>query len=109
MYAGFQRWWVQVQLPQGSTLISDPGPMRDPDEPNGGSYLAELFPDTSGNIDVRFNMPTSESILIRRQPGVTVGSVTITDDGCRETTTSDLDRDREFALNALCAAPAANQ
>ena len=83
--------------------------MRDPDEPNGGSYLAELFPDTSGNIDVRFNMPLSESILIRRQPGVTVGSVTITDDACRETTTSDLDRDREFALNSLCAAPAANR
>jgi hypothetical protein len=102
IYAGFQRWWVEVRLPDGSTLLSDPGPMHDPDAPNGGSYLAALFPNQTGRVSVRFTMPDTPSMLVRRQPGVRPGDVVVSQFGCEPSPATELDHDLRFNLSALC-------
>lgn len=101
-YHGFQRWWVEVQLPAGSTLLSDPGPMEDPDAPNGGSYIADLFPDQTGRITVRFSMPDTPALLVRRQPGVRPGDVVVSQSGCAGGFDSQLTSDLTVDLSSLC-------
>jgi hypothetical protein len=101
-YAGFQRWWVEVGLPDGSTLLSERGPMEDPDAPNGGSYLADLFPNITGRITVRFSMPDAPSLLIRHQPGVRPGDVVVSQINCQPLPTTESDRDLLIDLSALC-------
>jgi hypothetical protein len=100
--AGFQRWWVTVLLPEGSQLLSDRGPMEDPEAPNGGSYVADLWPDMTGSITVRFTMPDGPSLLIRRQPGVRPGDVVISAEGCGGKFSAESDRDLLVDLNSLC-------
>jgi hypothetical protein len=101
-YAGFQRWWVEVALPDGSTLLSDRGAMEDPDAPNGGSYVADLFPNITGRITVRFSMPEAPSLLIRHQPGVRPGDVVVSQINCQPLPTMESDRDLVVDLSALC-------
>jgi hypothetical protein len=103
LYAGFQRWWVEVNLPDGSTLLTDRGPMQDPEAPNGGSYLAELFPDQVGRITVRFLMPNTSSLLVRRQPGVRSGDVIVQQQGCSGTYDAELHGDLLVDLSRACA------
>jgi hypothetical protein len=105
VYAGFQRWWVAVSLPEGSTLLSERGPMRDPEAPNGGSYLAELFPNITGRISVIFSMPDAPSLLVRRQPGVRPGDVLFRQRDCESGLTAELSRDLVIDLNGLCGSP----
>ena len=104
VYHGFQRWWVEVQLPVGSRLLSHRGPMEDPDAPTGGSYVADLFPDQTGEINIRFLMNVSDSVLIRRQPGVSVGDVTVTQDHCpvEDALSTELSVDVVVDLSKLC-------
>jgi hypothetical protein len=104
IYSGFQRWWVEVQLPEGSTLLTDPGPEQDPEAPNGGSYLADLFPDKTGRITVQFDMPDSPSLLVRRQPGVSIGDLTVSKAGCQDDpVTQELSSDVVLDLTSICA------
>ncbi len=57
-YAGFQKWWVEITLPDGSSLTGrNPSNLPDPDAPNGGSYRIDLFPQQSGKIVLQFSMP----------------------------------------------------
>jgi hypothetical protein len=102
VYAGFQRWWVEVVLPDGSTLLSDRGPMEDPEAPNGGSYVADLFPNLTGRITVRFSLPDAPSLLLRRQPGVRPGDVVVSQVGCQPAPAVELNRDLEIELSTLC-------
>jgi hypothetical protein len=70
-YSGFQRWWVEVNLPQGSTITArsfDPKP--DPEAPNGGSYVMDIYPEHSNTLSLTFTMPDQNTLLVRRQPGV---------------------------------------
>jgi hypothetical protein len=105
VYAGFQRWWVAVRLPEGSTLLTDRGPMQDPEAPNGGSYLAELFPNITGRITVIFSMPDTPSLLVRRQPGVRPGDVVVRQRDCESGITTELTRDLVVDLSGLCGSP----
>jgi hypothetical protein len=102
IYAGFQRWWVSVALPTGSTLLSDPGPMEDPEAPNGGSYMAAIFPDMTGRITVRFVMPDAPTILVRRQPGVRAGDLEVTLAECAVPFRGELEHDLVVDLATLC-------
>jgi hypothetical protein len=77
--------------------------MEDPDAPNGGSYLAELFPDITGRVNVRFSTPDTPSLLIRRQPGVRPGDVTVSQVGCESEYAAELDRDLVVDLDTLCS------
>lgn len=44
-YGGFQHWWIELMLPPGSELTQASKPAApDPEAPNGGSYVIELFP-----------------------------------------------------------------
>lgn len=102
VYQGFQRWWVEVSLPQGSTLLSDPGPMANPEAPNGGGYLAALFPRTTGTINVEFSMPDTSTFWVRRQPGVRNGDLIVRQQGCTVGQETVLDRDTLVDLASLC-------
>lgn len=77
-YAGFQRWWIQISLPAGSEVVSSKDtPQSDPDAPNGGAYLVEIFPQQTGEASVTFRMPTTNQLLFRRQPGSNLVELTI--------------------------------
>jgi hypothetical protein len=77
--------------------------MQDPDQPNGGSYLAALFPNQTGRITVRFSMPDSPTLLIRKQPGVRAGDLTVTQAGCPPGLETELSQDMIVDLTNLCA------
>lgn len=83
-YFGFQRWWVEVHLPDGSLrLASDTPLMPDPDAPVGGSYDVELHPQTTTSLTIEFAMPDRDALLLRRQPGITPMTVNAHDHGCQ--------------------------
>jgi hypothetical protein len=78
LYTGFQRWWVDVYLPEGATLVSaDPLRQPAPDAPDGGSYLIEIFPEQERSIALTFSMPATDRLTLRRQPGLTTMQVHI--------------------------------
>ncbi|MBX5445397.1 DUF4012 domain-containing protein [Sphaerobacter sp.] len=102
-YAGYQRWWVEVTLPEGSTrLDSSHEPQPDPDAPNGGSYDLEIFAGETTHFTVRFTMPDSPQLLIRRQPGITPVELTATTQGCQAPVTATLTADLTLDLTTLC-------
>ena len=81
-YSGFQRWWVQIDLPDGAELISSANiPQDDPDAPDGGAYLVEIFPQQTGEVSLSFRM-REDQILFRRQPGVNAVTLSIEGDNC---------------------------
>jgi len=103
-FAGFQRWWVEVLLPVGSTrLASSPDPLPDPDAPNGGSYLIEIFPQQVGHITVDFSLPAgADHFLFRRQPGITPIALTVADSGCPAPVPVSLTADLTVAREQRC-------
>lgn len=82
-YQGFQRWWVDVTLPDGSQRIgSDIPEVTNPDEPNGGSYEIPLASGTHTTFSIDFRMPDTSILLLRRQAGLTPAKVTIDTPQC---------------------------
>lgn len=103
LYGGFQRWWIEVWLPEGSTLLdSNPGQVRNPESPNGGSYLIEIFPGDTGELELTFSMPEQAELLVRRQPGLTPVEFSITDTRCERTLDETLTEDVTFNIATLC-------
>jgi hypothetical protein len=104
-YSGFHRWWVEVHLPDGATLQStSKEPQPDPDAPNGGAYLVELFPQQQDSIALTFTMPDADALLIRRQPGVNPLLLSIERDGCTPAAAFPMDGgDVVLALDGTCA------
>lgn len=103
LYEGFQRWWIEVTLPAGSSLItSGAGVVKNPESPNGGSYLIELFPGQMGHLELTFSMPESDSILIRRQPGLTPMELSVVDAQCNQAANATLNADVTFELDQIC-------
>jgi len=102
-YEGFQDWWIQLDLPNGSRVITSSSPPEpDPESPNGGSYRLPLAPGQSGTITVVFSMPASNALLIRRQPGVATVQMTVAQTGCQVPSPSPLATDRSVDLGTLC-------
>lgn len=102
-YAGYQRWWVEVTLPEGSTrLDSSHEPEPDPNAPNGGSYELELFAGETTQFAVRFTMPDYPQLLIRRQPGISPVELTAETPGCQAPFTAALTADLTLDLTTLC-------
>jgi hypothetical protein len=82
-YQGFQRWWVDVTLPEGSQRIgSDIPEVANPEEPNGGSYEVPLPSGTHATFTIDYRMPDSSILLLRRQAGLTPAKVTIDTPQC---------------------------
>ncbi len=106
-YSGFQRWWIDVTLPNGSTVTgSNIADVANPDEPNGGSYEVPLMPDASATLTIDFQMPAPQTLTIRRQPGAHTAQLTVVDSTCTVPTKSQpLSQDLSFNLNAICTAP----
>jgi len=103
LYGGFQRWWTEVLLPEGSGWIaSDPSPLPDPEALNGGSYQIDLFPGQMGRIHMEFTMPDAPSLLLRRQPGLRTAEVTVVDARCQQSQQVSLTKDVRVDLAALC-------
>jgi hypothetical protein len=70
-YEGFQRWWVDVLLPEDAETSLDVDALaEDPDASNGGSYVISLDVEGHEEIRVEFQIPVTEQLLIRRQPGL---------------------------------------
>jgi hypothetical protein len=108
LYGGFQRWWIEVWLPEGSTLTGpDPEQVPNPESPNGGGYLVELFPGDRGELEIEFTMPEDESLLVRRQPGLTPADLTVTDTRCERSIDEKLTQDITFDIGTLCGRAAA--
>lgn len=102
-YAGYQRWWVEVTLPEGSSrLDSSHEPQPDPDAPNGGSYDLEILAGETTQFAMRFTMPDSPQLLIRRQPGITPVELTVATPGCQAPFTTTLTADLTLDLTTLC-------
>ncbi|HEX3722218.1 MAG TPA: hypothetical protein VHV31_05475, partial [Nitrolancea sp.] len=103
-YEGFQRWWIDVNLPNGSTFIdSDHDTVTNPDEPNGGSYEVPLASGTEASLSIDFWMPANSELLIRRQAGLTPTQVTVTQTTCTATQkASTLNTDLLVKLGATC-------
>lgn len=105
-YSGFQRWWVDVTLPAGSVLGTTlPNPLPDPDASSGGGYLVEIFPGQTGRIELEFSMPVEETLLLRRQPGVSTVGVDLQVDDCVRPAHVELTADALVTLTQLCTAP----
>ena len=102
-YEGFQDWWIQLDLPKGSQVISHSLPPEpDPEAPNGGSYRIPLAPGQSGDLTVVFSMPATDALLVRRQPGVATVQLTVAQEGCQVPSATPLVADRTVDLHALC-------
>lgn len=103
-YQGFQRWWIDVNLPAGSTFIdSDHDTITNPEEPNGGSYEVPLASGTQASLSIDFWMPANSVLLIRRQAGLTPTQVIVTQTTCNATQkASTLNTDLLVKLGATC-------
>lgn len=102
-YGGFQRWWIELALPPGSQLLGASKPAApDPEAPNGGSYIIELFPQQQDQLTVEFQMPATEVLLLRRQPGVQPLTVHVAGEGCAAPVEVVLRRDVRLDLAAGC-------
>jgi hypothetical protein len=102
-YSGFQRWWIQVDLPEGSEFISSENPLQDdPDAPDGGAYLLELFPQQSGTVRLTFRMPDTERLLFRRQPGVNPVTLAVEGETCADIEPEDVLADITLNLADRC-------
>ena len=103
LYVEFQRWWIDIMLPAGSSLLtSHHYATPNPDMPNGGSYVVELFPGQSGSVYLSFLMPDTDELRIRRQPGLTPPELAVTQASCEETLQETLDTDITLDLGSGC-------
>jgi hypothetical protein len=102
-YEGFQRWWVDIALPEGSVLVDTmPEVADDPDASSGGAYVVNLDVGEREEIAVKFTMPGSERLLIRRQPGLLTMTGTIRQQGCDEAVELQVDRDQVLLFDDSC-------
>lgn len=102
-YAGFSRGWVDIWLPSESVRGSaHPEPMPDPESPDGGSYLLAVFPQETGYLSVSFSMPETNTLRLRRQPGVVPVAFTVADPACDGRTEFVLNSDTVVRLDLLC-------
>ncbi|HVX29599.1 MAG TPA: hypothetical protein VHA53_03890, partial [Nitrolancea sp.] len=104
-YQGFQRWWIDVTLPEGSQRIgSDIPAVSNPDEPNGGSYVVPLASGTDATFTVEFRMPDTSLLLLRRQAGLTAAKVTVDTPQCPSAPLIEtLNTDLVVSLSSTCA------
>jgi hypothetical protein len=104
-YSGFHRWWIEVTLPDGAQLHdTSKSAQPDPNAPNGGAYLVELFPQQSDTLTLTFSIPADDELLIRRQPGVNPVELTATLAGCTEPAQLAMDSgDVVLHLDGSCA------
>jgi hypothetical protein len=102
-YFGFQRWWIEVALPEGSELIDASHDQQpDPEAHNGGSYSIDLFPEETREISVVFTLPELEKLMLRRQPGQVPPNVHIHVPGCDPVWAGYLVRDLYIDLEEGC-------
>lgn len=103
LYDEFQRWWIEVTLPAGSSLLtSHPDAIPNPESPNGGSYLIEIVRGQTGRLSISFSMPDSDTLLVRRQPGLIPLELSVTEARCEETLHETLQTDLTLDLVSLC-------
>lgn len=102
-YGGFQRWWIEVTLPPGSQVRAANKPAApDPEAPNGGSYVIEIFPQQQDTLTLEVQMPATEVLLVRRQPGVQPITLRVSGAGCTAPVEVVLQRDVRLDLAAGC-------
>lgn len=102
-YEGFQRWWLDLTLPEGAELQgSSRSPADDPDSANGGAYIVDLDVGEQQELTVEFRMPERERLLIRRQPGLLNIDTTISAAGCDRPLETELDRDLTIQFDGGC-------
>jgi hypothetical protein len=103
-YEGFQRWWLDVQLPEGTGVVDRmPAPAPDPDMSNGGAFMINLDVGERRDVTIRYTTPDADRILLRRQPGVLPVIVEIHQFGCDEVLEFVLDQDRAVVFSGDCA------
>lgn len=102
-YEGFQRWWLDVLLPSGSAVVGTvPDTSADPDASNGGSYVVNLPVGEREGISVRFSMPETDRLLIRRQPGLVTLEGAIDIESCNESVEFRGEQDVVLLLDRAC-------
>jgi hypothetical protein len=102
-YEGFQRWWLEVMLPEGSSVIdTDPRTAPDPDALNGGGYVVNLDTGERKEITIRFAMPQADELLIRRQPGLVTMQSSVYHPDCQSPLEFWVEQDVLMLLGAGC-------
>jgi hypothetical protein len=102
-YFGFQRWWIELALPDGAEWVDASHDRQpDPEAHNGGSYTVDLFPEETREINVEFTLPELERLMIRRQPGQVPPDVHVHLPGCEPTWGGYLVRDLYVDLSDEC-------
>lgn len=102
-YEGFQRWWVDVMLPAGSAVAGAmPEPSADPGASNGGAYVVNLPVGEQKEITVRYSMPETDRLLIRRQPGLVPLHVVVEQYTCDDNVEFDVEADTVLLLRDQC-------
>jgi hypothetical protein len=101
-YEGFQRWWVDVTLPDNTNVtLEDRNLADDPDASNGGAYIVSLDVEEREEIRVEFSMPWRDQLMLRRQPGLLSIDGTIVVEGCKAQEFSG-DRDLVIEFGSSC-------
>ncbi len=102
-YEGFQRWWVDLDLPEGSSVVQTlPDPSSDPDASDGGAYIVNLPVGEREEIVIRLSMPDTDRLLFRRQPGLTTMYGSVEQAGCDEALEFTGEEDRVILLDGEC-------
>lgn len=102
-YEGFQRWWLDITLPDGTEVRdSSRSPAEDPDASNGGAYIVDLDVGEQQELTLEFRMPEHDRLLLRRQPGLLIMDMTISADGCDGPLEAELDRDLVIQMEGTC-------
>jgi hypothetical protein len=108
-YEGFQRYWIDVGLPEGAILVDSEGrAANDPDSGTGGAYIVSLDVGETQEVRVQFTMPAEDSLLLRRQPGLTIAQVTVDQTGCADSPELWLYRDHTIQFDTGCPVVASN-
>jgi hypothetical protein len=103
VYDGFQRWFIDVALPTGATLVSAPEQLDNPDASSGGSYLTELYPTQTERLNIVFAMPPSQRLLVRKQAGLTPPRLKVAGTGCATPAEAPLVVDTIVHWDGACA------
>ncbi len=102
-YEGFQRYWVDIHLPDGSAVLDRQGRTGDdPEAGSGGAFIVNLDIGEIRDVTVQFTMPVQEQLLIRRQPGLVTSEVTLRRSGCNVPLEFVQDRDYIIEMNSTC-------
>jgi hypothetical protein len=102
-YFGFQRWWIEVALPDEAEWIDASHERQpDPEAHDGGSYSIDLFPEETREISIEFTLPELDRLMLRRQPGQVPPEVYVHLPGCEPTWGGYLVRDLYIELEDEC-------